>query len=82
MYLMYYACTYVNMYVGAIVGAFFMQNEVFLIYADISRYLAGVFLIMQMVTIIDFAYKWHEVRIYIYMYCVSALPRVLSLEIP
>lgn len=41
-------------------GTLFLPNKIFLIYAKVSIYLAGVYLFAQMVSIVDAVYLWAE----------------------
>lgn len=43
-----------------LVASFFIPNSFFDVYANIARFIAGVFLLLQIIIIIDFAYSWNE----------------------
>jgi len=42
------------------VMSFFLQNSVFVVWAGIARFLSSIFLVIQLMLIIDFAYNWNE----------------------
>lgn len=46
--------------VGLMVSTLFIDNEVLVTYREISRYAAFLFLLLQILLIIDFAYTWNE----------------------
>lgn len=46
--------------IALLVVSFFIPNAFFDVYAIISRFIAGVFLLLQIVIFIDFAYSWNE----------------------
>lgn len=48
-------------FVALIVGAFFISNNVFNVYAEMSRYVSIIFLILQIISIIDFVYYLHDI---------------------
>lgn len=45
---------------GWIVGSMFIPNYVFYVYAWISVFGAGIFVLIQLVLLIEFAYEWNE----------------------
>mmetsp|Transcript_14193 Transcript_14193/g.2281 ORF Transcript_14193/g.2281 Transcript_14193/m.2281 type:complete len:137 (+) Transcript_14193:366-776(+) len=45
---------------GMFIGSFWIDDDFFDGYADFSRYLSVVLLIIQIVIIIDFSYIWNE----------------------
>eukprot|EP00698_Gefionella_okellyi_P016770 TRINITY_DN481_c0_g1_i2.p1 TRINITY_DN481_c0_g1~~TRINITY_DN481_c0_g1_i2.p1 ORF type:complete len:436 (-),score=62.67 TRINITY_DN481_c0_g1_i2:100-1407(-) len=45
---------------GWIVGCFFIPNNVFYVYAWIAVFGAGIFVIVQLILLIEFAYEWNE----------------------
>eukprot|EP01029_Cantina_marsupialis_P009810 TRINITY_DN2263_c0_g1_i2.p1 TRINITY_DN2263_c0_g1~~TRINITY_DN2263_c0_g1_i2.p1 ORF type:complete len:207 (+),score=48.08 TRINITY_DN2263_c0_g1_i2:72-692(+) len=46
--------------IGLIFGSFFVDNNVYDVYADVSRWTSFLFLLMQVILLIDFAHDWHE----------------------
>lgn len=38
----------------------FIPNDLFDVYANIARFVSAVFLLLQIIILIDFAYSWHE----------------------
>jgi hypothetical protein len=45
---------------GLMVMSFFLNNSVFIAWAGIARFLSAIFLLCQLMLIIDFAYIWNE----------------------
>ena len=48
------------MYIGLTVAAFYMPNETFIQYGSACAVFAGMFLLVQLVLLIDFGYRWSE----------------------
>jgi hypothetical protein len=47
--------------IGIVILAFLeIPSHVFDVYAEISRYISAIFLLLQMIVMIDFAYRWNE----------------------
>ena len=44
----------------AMVSTFFIPNYFFDLYAVFSRFVSGIFLVLQIIILVDFAYKWNE----------------------
>jgi len=47
-------------YAGLVVACFYIPNDVFSVYGNIARVFGGVFLLIQIILFIDFAYRWNE----------------------
>jgi uncharacterized membrane-anchored protein len=47
-------------YVALVVAAFFIPNEFFEGYGQLARVMSGLFLLLQIIILIDFAYQWNE----------------------
>jgi hypothetical protein len=45
---------------GLMTGAFFLDNHVFEVWSEIAQFLSIGFLLIQLIVLIDFAYKWNE----------------------
>jgi len=45
---------------GFLVSTFFMPNGVFVVYAGIAQFGAGLFILVQTVVLLEFAYSWNE----------------------
>lgn len=48
------------LYIGLLVAAFLLPNEVFTATSNIFKPIAGVFLVIQIVVLIEFVYSWNE----------------------
>lgn len=47
-------------FIGLVVSSFFIPNSVFSVYAGVSRFFAGIFLVLQILVLVDFAYSWNS----------------------
>lgn len=59
----YYACWPLKLvaYAGGLVGAFFIENnEIFEGYAQVARIVSILYLLLQVILLIDFSYLWNE----------------------
>ena len=53
-------CCKILTLIGAIIVSFFVPNDFFDVYAIIARFVAGIFLLLQIIIFVDFAYAWQE----------------------
>jgi hypothetical protein len=44
----------------AVVGCWFIPDSFYLVYVDIARFFSGLFLLMQLIILVDAAYSWQE----------------------
>eukprot|EP00741_Cyanophora_paradoxa_P011470 tig00020560_g11081.t1 len=47
-------------WVSILVCTFLMPNSVFVVYAEMARWGAGLFILLQLVLLLDFAYSWNR----------------------
>jgi len=47
-------------YAGILVAVFYIPNDFFTGYANVSRFGSAVFLFLQLISLVDFAYRWNE----------------------
>jgi len=45
-----------------LVGAWFIPSQFYDVYTQVSRVVSGIFLVIQVIILIDFAYSWNEVQ--------------------
>lgn len=50
----------VLIYAGGLTGTFFMEQDVFEGYAELARFVSVLFILAQVILLIDFAYAWNE----------------------
>ena len=43
-----------------VVGCWFIPDSFYTVYVDIARFFSGLFLLLQLVILVDFAYSWQE----------------------
>jgi len=55
-----YWCVKILLFIGLLVVSWFIPDQFFDVYVQIARVISGIFLLLQIVILIDFAYSWNE----------------------